>query len=371
MQQPLFKDMLVIELASVLAGPSVGMFFAEQGARVIKIEHPGTGGDVTRGWKLPSENKASTISAYFSSVNWGKESVVLDLGSTPGQEAAHELIKEASIVITSFLPTTASKLQMSPKKLMELNPYLIVGQISGYGPEEERAAYDAIIQAEAGFTYLNGEAGVGNCKMPVALMDILAAHHLKEAILLAILERHQTGKGKHVEVSLLGAGLCSLANQASNWLVAGHLPEPLGSAHPNIVPYGTVFSCQENEQVILAVGSDKQFLQVGKLLGLTTQTWKTNQQRVQDRAAIEAAIQTKLTHWNRKEFLEACRVHLIPAGAVNRVDQACDLPIARKLMHEAGKLTGFKSLATFEDTYAPISAPPELGAHQDVVFPPA
>ncbi|MFK7925857.1 MAG: CoA transferase, partial [Bacteroidia bacterium] len=182
--EAIFKDLIVIELASVLAGPSVGMFFAELGARVIKIENPRFGGDVTRSWKLAHEDKADTRSAYFSCINWGKESLSLDLKQEPDRVILHQLLAKADIMLSSFIPGQAERLGIEAESLMKAYPKLILGEINGYGKDNARPAYDAIIQAEAGFMYINGE-GEQLYKMPVALMDVLAAHQLKEGLLLA------------------------------------------------------------------------------------------------------------------------------------------------------------------------------------------
>ena len=139
-------------------------------------------------------------------------------------------------MIASYKPGDAEKLGVDYRTLSRQNPGLIYGQITGYGADNPRVGYDAIIQAESGFMFMNGEPGGRSLKMPVALMDILAGHHLKEGLLLALLDKLQTGKGKLVEVSLIQAAVASLANQASNYLVAGQIPRKQGSAHPNIAP---------------------------------------------------------------------------------------------------------------------------------------
>ncbi len=125
------------------------------------------------------------------------------------------------------------------RSLAALNPALIYAQITGYGSANPRVGYDAVLQAETGYMFMNGEPGQASLKMPVALIDVLAAHHLKEGILLALLQRARTGRGRLVEVSLVQAAVASLVNQATNWLVAQRLPQKQGSSHPNIAPMET------------------------------------------------------------------------------------------------------------------------------------
>jgi crotonobetainyl-CoA:carnitine CoA-transferase CaiB-like acyl-CoA transferase len=234
------KELTVIELSTVLAGPSVGMFFAELGAKVIKIEHP-TIPDVTRSWKLPYEQHDVPVSAYFSSVNYGKSYLTLNLLDTDDYSNFIELIKNADILLTNFKRGDDHKLGIETKKLQQLNKRLIIGKISGFGEESDRVAYDLILQAETGFMSMNGTTDSGPVKMPVALIDILAGHQLKEGILLALMDRQLTGKGSEVSVSLYDAAVCSLANQASNFLMTGHIAKRMGSLHPNIAPYGELF----------------------------------------------------------------------------------------------------------------------------------
>ena len=219
----------VLELASILAGPITGQFLAELGAEVVKIENPATTGDPTRAWRLAGEDTDSSVSAYFSCANWGKRSLALDVADPAGREVIHRLAGTSDIVIASYKPGDDVKLGLDPATLLELEPSLIYGQISAYGRDDPRPGFDAIIQAESGFTFLNGEPDGPPTKMPVALVDLLAAHQLKEGILVALLQRERTGTGRHVHVSLLDAAIASLANQASNYLVAGVVPQRMGS----------------------------------------------------------------------------------------------------------------------------------------------
>ncbi|HAA19666.1 MAG TPA: carnitine dehydratase, partial [Cytophagales bacterium] len=176
---PIFEGLRVLELATVLAGPSVGQFFAELGAEVIKVENPNTGGDVTRSWQGAGEDPANDRPAYFTAINWGKQSLAIDLRSAEGQSQVHELVRETDVVIASYKPGDAEKLRVDYATLQGMNPRLLYGHITSYGPDNPRAGFDAIIQAESGFTYMNGHPDGEPTKMPVALTDVLAAHHLK------------------------------------------------------------------------------------------------------------------------------------------------------------------------------------------------
>ena len=262
----LCSELKIIELASVLAGPSVGAFFAEFGASVIKVENPRTSGDVTRSWRTAGEQNTSDISAYFASVNFGKRSLALDISQQQGRAVLYALLGAADVIIASYKPGDAEKLGVAYDEVKKHNPSIIYGHITGYGNDSSRAGYDAIIQAETGYTSMNGTNEM--CKMPVALMDVLAGHQLKEAILMALWSREKTGSGCYIPISLYDSALSGLVNQASNFLNAGHVPKPLGSDHPNIVPYGTLYQCKDGQYLILAVGNDKQFAELMDILKL-------------------------------------------------------------------------------------------------------
>ena len=157
-----------------------------------------------------------------------------DLKDSMDRQQVLDLIKEADILISNFRPASAEKMGMDYVRIQALNPRLIYAQLTGFGEKSNRVAFDMVLQAEAGFLYMNGAPNQLPVKLPVALIDILAAHQMKEGVLLALLKRVSSNKGAYVSVSLLDAALASLANQATNWLMAGHIPQPLGRLHPNI-----------------------------------------------------------------------------------------------------------------------------------------
>lgn len=366
----MFRGLHVLELASVLAGPSVGQFFAELGATVVKVENPATGGDVTRTWKTAGE-KSDDRSAYFSCVNWGKKSVALDLTTTEGQIRVRELAQQADVIIASYKPGDAEKLGVGYDQLQSLNPSIIYGQISGYGSANGRVGYDAVIQAESGFMDMNGSPDGPPTKMPVALVDILAGHQLKEGLLVALLHRERTGEGCLVKVSLLQAALASLANQATNWLQAGKEPRRQGSAHPNIAPYGDSFLAGDGKYILLAIGSDAQFRALMKILGrpeLPDQpAFVTNEARVKSRSLLSTTLGTLIAGWTGSELLSRLHDEKIPAGLIQPVKDALALPEALPLLLRARAVAGLRTfVATFGDRQDPLPAlapPPHLGEH--------
>jgi crotonobetainyl-CoA:carnitine CoA-transferase CaiB-like acyl-CoA transferase len=360
----IFSGLRVLELASVLAGPGVGQFFAELGATVTKVEQPA--GDVTRHWRVFTESTKNDVTAYFAAANWGKESVVLELTKAEDLEKLYELVREADIVIASYKPGDARKLKVDYESLRLLNPGLIYGQVSGYGQQSKKVGYDAVIQAEVGFMHMNGEPGSSPLKMPVALIDLLAAHQLKEALLLAMLHKAGTGEGSLVSVSLFDAAVASLANQATNWLCAGHNPQKMGSEHPNIVPYGSVFVTKDKRQIIFAIGSDKQFFQLCHLLGLEEcSRFATNAQRVKHRAEVNKTVAEAVARFEQRDLLKLLEEANIPAGSVNDVMTVFGTPEAQKLiLGEAGRVRGVRTMVA-EAGFLPrvaLKEPPHLSS---------
>jgi crotonobetainyl-CoA:carnitine CoA-transferase CaiB-like acyl-CoA transferase len=335
----MLKDLLVIETAGVLAGPAVGMYFAELGATVIKLENKRAGGDVTRKWKLPTEDPASPVSAYFSSVNWGKDHHLVDLSNPIDQAAFDALLAKADVLITNHLAADAEKLGLQRDRLRGLNPRLIHGHIKGFADQPHRPAFDVVLQAETGYISMTGTDADHLAKLPIALIDVLAAHQLKEGILLALLQRASTGRGAYVEVSLEEAALTGLINQASNWLMAGHAAKPIGTLHPNIAPYGELFACADGGRIILAVGSDLQFKALCSVLALneppSDARFARNVDRVRNRVELAALLGHAIAAHARTTLLNALITAEVPAGAVNTIDEALASPAARAMVHEA------------------------------------
>ena len=331
-----FSDLKVIELSSVLAGPSVGLFFSELGADVIKIENKNTKGDVTRSWKLKSENGKDTASAYFWSVNAGKKSILLDIKNPIDLKKVYEYITSADVLITNFKQGDDFKLKLDYKTVKKINPKLIYASITGFGSNVFRTAYDLILQAESGFMFMNGEKKSQPLKMPVAIIDILAAHQLKEAVLIALLNRFKSKAGCHVSVSLFDTAIASLANQATNWLIANDLPQANGSLHPNIAPYGEIFTTKDNQQITFAIGSNQQFNALLEILELADEKqnakYLTNQLRVKNRELLFDVLNNKIKTINFKGIYKNCIANDIPIGKIRNLKEVFELPMAKKMI---------------------------------------
>ncbi|MEC7692866.1 MAG: CoA transferase, partial [Bacteroidota bacterium] len=214
-------------------------------------------------------------------------------------------------------------------------------RLVGHDMDPSRLAYDVVIQAETGFMSMNGHPDKPPARMPVALMDILASHQMRAAVLGGLYQREKTGLGWYAEVSLLGSGLTALANQGTNALINGKTPQRQGSSHPNIAPYGDLLQCADG-QLVLAVGSDAQFEGLCHTLGmeelLSEEAFHTNAERVVHRAPLMDALNQASKTWAWKDLHRALHEARVPAGAVLNVMEALRQPgvEARYVVEEEG-----------------------------------
>lgn len=334
-----FEHLNVIEIASVLAGPSVGMFFAEMNAKVTKIENKKTGGDVTRSWKLASEGENENVSAYYAAVNWNKKSIFMDFTIQEEMEALKNLIREADVLIVNFKEGDAKKFGLTYEELKIINPQLIYGEINGFGEGNERVAYDLILQAETGFMSMNGTPNSGPVKMPVALIDILAGQQLRSGILTALYERDALHKGgAKVAVSLFDAAIAALANQATNWLMNHHIPERIGSTHPNIAPYGELFTTKDNIIITFAIGSNKQFKNLCSTLDkkelVNHPNFEDNQNRVENRLSLSSYLQEAVGQFQAEELVNELVELKVPVARIKNLKEVFDSAAAQELILE-------------------------------------
>ncbi len=220
---------------------------------------------------------------------------------------------------------------------------------------------------------MNGEPGGRSLKVPVALMDVLAGHHLKEGLLLALLERQQTGRGRLVDVSLIQAAVSSLANQATNYMVAGTIPGKKGSSHPNIAPYGDVFVSKDGKEILLAVGTDRQFDQLVNLLDIrevvTRFPFGDNRSRVANCSALNRVLQDAIGSRDAAGLLSALEQERIPAGQIRNVAEALQDPEIQSIILSRSGLSGIRTFVGQGSSILPhLSPPPRLGEHTSAIL---
>ncbi|MEQ8426116.1 MAG: CoA transferase, partial [Cyclobacteriaceae bacterium] len=213
-------------------------------------------------------------------------------------------------------------------------------------------------------------------KMPVALVDVLAAHHLKEGILLAMIKRQISGKGELVEVSLIQAAISSLTNQATNWLVANNLPKRQGSAHPNIAPYGDNYLTQDKKRVLLAIGSDQQFRNLCKVLNLneidSNPLFTSNSQRVNNRDELNLELQEGISKIQASDLISRCNHLKIPAGIIQNLAEVFEMTEAREILINGPEFMGVRNIIGLNGHKRPdishILPPPKFGEHSHSIL---
>ena len=382
------SNLRVIELARVLAGPWAAQTLADLGADVIKVEHPGRGDD-TRAWgppylKPPGDQGNHGESAYYLCTNRNKRSIAIDFATREGSDLVRDLVKTADIVIENFRPGALAKYGLDHESLMRDNPQLIYCSITAFGqtgPYRHRPGYDFAIQGIGGLMSLtgvaDGEPGSGPMKVGVAVTDLAAGLYGTIGILAAVNARHLTGRGQHLDLSLFDTQVAMLANQASNYLVSGAVPQRLGNAHPNVVPYQAFVTADGH--LIVAVGSDEQFRRLCEEIGRPElgrdDRFATNRVRVENRAALFPELAEALRGRPTAAWLERLEAAGIPAAPINTIDQVFAEPQAAArairvdLAHPYGSAPSVASpvrLSATPPRY--LRAPPLLGQHTDEIL---
>ena len=377
MSAPL-EGITVIDLSRALAGPHAGMMLGDMGARVIKVETPGTGDD-TRGWGPPFVGpEDDPVSTYFLSCNRNKESITLDLKSDDGRDVLTRLVRHGDVLIENFRPGVLDRLGFSVERLHEINPRLVVLSISGFGhdgPQGGRAGYDQIAQGEAGLMSLTGPSPDEPTRVGVPIGDLLAGMYGAYGVVTALHERHTTGRGRVVRTSLLAAIVGVHAFQGTRYTVAGEVPRAQGNHHPSITPYG-LFTCQDG-MLQIACGSEGLWVKLATAFGIDPQGpgMATNRERVANREAVNAAVNAAFADRTLAELLATLDQIGVPAGEVRTLDRVYDWDQTRSqgLLVEvehatAGRLTLPGPPLRFDgDDALAHRAPPTLGQHDTSV----
>ena len=320
MNQGSLEDLLVIDLSRALAGPHAGQMLGDLGARVIKVESPGSGDD-TRSWGPPfvDGEDGKAYSTYFLSCNRNKESIALDLKSDDGRAVLLGLLERADILIENFRTGVMDRLGFGTAVLAELNPGLVQLSITGFGhdgPEGGRAGYDQIVQGEAGLMSLTGRSPEDPQRVGTPIADLLGGIHGVVGVLAALHERERTGRGRVVRTSLLSSIVGVHAFQGTRVTVAGQTPVAQGNHHPSIAPYG-LFRCRDGA-VQISVGSERIWQAFCTEFGLDPGTpgLGTNPDRVAHRAETIAFVEDAFAAHDAEPLLDRLRTAGIPAGKV-------------------------------------------------------
>jgi len=382
------KHIRVLDLSRIMAGPWAGQILADLGAEVIKVERAGVGDD-TRKWGPPylkdKDGKDTAESGYYLSVNRGKKSVEVDIASADGQATIKALAAKSDIVLENFKVGTLDRYGLGPDDLKAFNPRLIFCSITGFGQDGPRAqdvAYDFMIQAMGGLMSVtgapDGEPGGGPQKVGVPIVDIMTGMYAAIAVLAALAERDQSGKGDTVDIAMLDVATAILANQAMNHLVSGDTPIRRGNKHPNIQPQD-VFAVR-NGHIVIAVGNDEQFQRFATAVGqpelANDDRYATNRERVKNLDTLHSLICEKLVQKDLAYWLDIFGTQKVPCGPINTVPMTFAEPqvqhreMLRELPHPlAGKVPSVVSPMRFDRAALRFDNPPPLlGEHTDDVL---
>jgi crotonobetainyl-CoA:carnitine CoA-transferase CaiB-like acyl-CoA transferase len=369
----------VIDASRVLAGPYLAMLLGDLGANVVKIEKP-DGGDQTRAWGPPWVGEgAERVSAYFVAANRNKRSVALDLKQREARAAFDRLLAGADVLVENFLPAEWRRLGFRSGRFTRRHPRLVQCTVTSYGtagPEADRPAYDVVLQAESGLMSLTGFADGGPVRVGVAIVDILSALYGLSAVLAALNERNATGRGRHVEVSMVDAGAAFLSYAAQSWLADGRQPARLGSAHPNLAPY-QAFRAADGWFVVGVASQDlwRRFCAaLGRPEIAANPRFHDSEARVQNRAELDSLLgevfaARPVAHWDA-----AMRAHRVPAGPPATVGEAVEKARRRGQVMEIpegayGVLPTLAAPFLFDGRRTAPAAPvPALGEHTEEVL---
>ncbi|MDP6907902.1 MAG: CoA transferase, partial [Flavobacteriales bacterium] len=260
----------------------------------------------------------------------------IDLHEPEGLKKAQRLANDADVIISNYRAGQGEKFGLDYASVCKDNPMVIYAQITGFGDNDSRAAFDVVLQAESGYMFMNGQPDSDPTKMPVALIDVLAAHQLKEGILVALLAKVQKGKGALVAVSLLDAAISSLTNQATNWLMNGNLPQRMGSLHPNIAPYGEILTTSDGKQIVLAIGSEQHFRNLCEVLDLETlkedARFISNHERVKHRSQLFQLINSKTKELSSAELMTNFAEVNVPAGMIKNMQEVFETKNSKEML---------------------------------------
>jgi crotonobetainyl-CoA:carnitine CoA-transferase CaiB-like acyl-CoA transferase len=327
MPKPL-AGLRVLELARILAGPWAGQILADLGADVIKAERKGAGDD-TRGWGPPfveGKDGKPIGSAYFHGANRGKRSLEVDFDSEDGKRIIRKLAARSDILIENFKVGGLAKFGLDYNSLKDECPRLIYCSVTGFGqdgPYAKRAGYDLMAQGMGGIMELTGTADGEPTRIGIPMSDIFTGCYSAIAILAALAQREKTGKGCYIDTALVDSTVGVLSNQALNYLVSGKVPQRIGNAHANIVPY-QVFPVADG-YAIVATGNDAQYVKFCNVLGApelaTNPEYKDNVGRLKHRAELIGKLSALTATMKRDDLLAKLEAQSVPAGPINNLEQ--------------------------------------------------
>jgi CoA:oxalate CoA-transferase len=371
------KNLLVVDLTRVLVGPYCTMILSDLGARVIKVEAPEIGDD-SRKFGPFIEN----YSAYFMSLNRGKESIALNLKNDDDKKIFEKILSKADILVENFKPGTLEKWGYGWKEVNKKYPKLIYASASGFGqtgPLRELPAYDMVVQGMGGLMSVTGQPNTEPTRVGTSIGDITAGLFTAIGINAALYDRQKTGKGTFIDVSMLDCQIAILENAIARYLAKNEIPEPMGSRHPSITPF-EAFKTKDS-YIIIAAGNDKLFKNLCNVLQIqeisTDERFSTNSLRSENVDQLKKIIEEKLSLKTTDEWIKEMEQLKIPCGPIFNIKQAVENPQVQErnmiISSFHKKIGEFKSagnpikLSTYKDekTRGDI---PDLDEHREKII---
>lgn len=370
----------ILDLTHMLSGPYAGMILADLGAESIKVEPPLTGEGTRRLLEKDPKNSLNGFGAYYMTLNRNKKSVTLDLKSEKGLQIFYELVKTADIVLSNFSAGVTERLKVDFANLSQINPRIITCTVTGFGetgPAKDRTAFDMVAQAMGGGMSITGQPGNPPTRSGIPIGDLGGGLMGVIGVLAAIQARHVTGRGQHVDISMLDAQISLLSYMATMHFLSGDIPDKLGNGHFVHVPYDT-FQCSDG-YIIIAVITDNFWTVLMEVIDapeLNTEENKGQPGRWKNQVEINRRINEIFSTDTKTHWLEKLQAKRIPCAPVNDISQALRDPqvLSRNMVidveHPLGgsaKMPGnpVKLSETYEDAF---SAPPMLGQHNEEVY---
>lgn len=369
------EHITILDLTHMLSGPYGTMLLADLGARTIKIEPPGTGEGTRRLLEHDPDYSRDGMGAYFLTLNRNKQSVCLDLKSEAGLAAFMDLVRQADVVFDNFSVGVTARLGINHSALAEVNPRIITCSVTGFGetgPETQRPAFDQVVQAMGGGMSITGTRETGPIRSGIPIGDLGGGVFGAIGVLAAIAERERTGRGQHVDVSMLDAQISLLNYMATMHLLSGHVPEGIGNGHFVHVPYNS-YQTSDGYVIVACIGDPffERFVECIDLPALRKPEYRQQPARLAAKPEIDAAVAAVIRQHGTDYWLARLQAARIPCGPVNNFAQAlADTQVqARDMVVEVTLRTGEKvrmpgnpvKLSAAKPTQP--SPPPALGEH--------
>lgn len=330
------EDIVVVEVATNVAGPYAAQILGDLGATVLKVEKPGVG-DSTRYWFPQDQSGESTP---FAALNRNKKSIELDLQSQQGRDRLWSLVDSADVVIQSLRPGVFEALGFTAEGIRTRNPSLIYCELSGFGPVgplRDAPAYDPLIQAFTGLMSITGHDSSSPARIPVPILDQGTGLWAAIAILESLLQRNQNGGGSHIECSLLQTAFSWLAIHIAGYQVTGEVPQALGSGIANVAPYQAFAASDAG--LVVAVATDSNWQKLCIVIDredlITDLRFHTNTDRVTRRDELQEVLSAEFMRRTASEWLTALEAAGVPAGPINHLDEALEHPQSQAILNFA------------------------------------